>query len=327
MTEPTRSTEQPALSVILVTLDTEEVLRTTLRHLRAQTVRKQMEVVIAAPRKERVTVDAALRNAFYDVQVVEVGAISSSAQARAAAVPHARAPVVALGEDHCFPESDWAEQILEAHQKDWAAVGPALGNANPETTISWANLFIEYGTWMQVPEPTERDHLPGHNSSYKRALLLEYGDDLGAMMEAESVLHWDLREKGHRLLLDPAIRTRHVNYSLLGDSLRLRFEGGRAFAAARAQQWSPWRRLLYAVATPLIPPMRFQRILRQGWRAETHRKPLLRSLPALAVLLVADGLGELVGYVSGEGSTATLTQMEFHRERHVRPKERSLLLS
>ena len=47
----------------------------------------------------------------------------------------------------------------------------------------------------------EVDYLPGHNSSYKRDVLLGYGDRLESMMESETVLHWDLRAKGHRLYL------------------------------------------------------------------------------------------------------------------------------
>jgi len=45
------------------------------------------------------------------------------------------------------------------------------------------------------------DYLPGHNTSYKRELLLGYGADLDSMMEGETSLHWDLRSKGHKLYL------------------------------------------------------------------------------------------------------------------------------
>lgn len=62
----------------------------------------------------------------------------STAEARAAGIRQANAPVVAFVEDHSYPDPDWAERLIEAHRKLWAAVGPVMMvNANPATMISW----------------------------------------------------------------------------------------------------------------------------------------------------------------------------------------------
>ena len=71
-----------------------------------------------------------------------------------------------------------------------------MHNANPDTIVSWADFLVGYGPWARPSIVSERDYLPGHNSSYKRAVLLEYGDALATLMEAETVLMWDLRAKG-----------------------------------------------------------------------------------------------------------------------------------
>src|SRR5690606_27239485 len=124
------------------------------------------------------------------------------------------APIIALAEDHCFPDPQWAERLLAAHQHFWAAVGPGVRNANPRTAVSWADLFIGYGPWL-IPSPSrEAEFLPGHNTSYKRKILLDYADQLEKMMEAETLLHWDLREKGHRLYMESAAVVAHTNFSL-----------------------------------------------------------------------------------------------------------------
>ena len=112
----------------------------------------------------------------------------------------------------------------------WAGVG----NANPHSAISWANLLIEYGPWLEPATARAVEHLPGHNSSYKRNVLLEYGPALETMLETESILHWDLRAKGFALLLEPAAKALHLNFTTIGASMRLRFHSGRLFAAARA---------------------------------------------------------------------------------------------
>ena len=59
-----------------------------------------------------------------------------------------------------------------ATARDWAAVGPVMANANPRSVTSWANLLIEYAPWLEPSAGGEREHLPGHNGSYKRATAL-----------------------------------------------------------------------------------------------------------------------------------------------------------
>ena len=61
----------------------------------------------------------------------------------------AHAPIVALAEDHCFPEPGWADALIRAHQGPWAVVGPVVRNANPATIVSWCDFVIGYGPWME----------------------------------------------------------------------------------------------------------------------------------------------------------------------------------
>jgi hypothetical protein len=181
--------------------------------------------------------------------------------------------------------------------------------------ISWANLLIEYAPWLDPAVSGAVEHLPGHNSSYKRALLLEYGDALEAMLEAESILHWDLRSRGFQLRLEPAARTLHMNYSTAAESISLRFHAGRIFAAARARRWPMGKRLCYGVAAPLIPAVRLRRVLA---RVRGRQRATLPSntLPALLMLLVCDAVGEMTGYLLGGGKAAHRAgKFEFHAER------------
>lgn len=235
----------------------------------------------------------------------------------------ARAKVIAFAEDHAFPAPGWAEALVKRHSEEWAAVGPVMSNANPRSATSWANLLIEYAPWLEPCTAGEREHLPGHNGSYKRALLLEYGERLEAMLDAESVLHWDLRSRGRRLYLEPRARTFHQNFSARAPSLALRFNGGRLFASARARGWPAWRRALYACASPLIPLVRCARIVGELSKPGRPRQLLPRVLPALFALLVFDGAGELVGYALGAGgSMRKLSDMEFHRGRYMAARDR-----
>lgn len=318
---------RPELSVVLVTEHGGASIAKIVRQVHAQAIASRIEFIVAAP--EGVEIDFAALNAegFFQTQTVRISALNSMASARAAAVWVATAPIVAFVEDHSFPDPGWAEALVAAHHEEFAAVGPLMRNANPGTALSWANLLIEYGPWTIAKEPTEMDHLPGRNSSYKQKILTDYGAELEGMLEAESILHWDLRTRGFRLLLEPAASVQHLNYSLCGDSIGLRWCCGRLFAAARGAAWPRARRLLFFVGTPLIPWVRLGRILRLTTKPAQSMPSRLRLLPALMVLLMADAMGEAFGYLLGAGTVRTeLTKLELNRDRHLRANERRAAL-
>src|SRR5256714_3104658 len=255
---------------------------------------------------------------FHSHLMVETGPVVSTAKARATGVGAASAHIVAFAEDHSYPGPGWAEALIKRHQENWAAVGPVIANANPRSLTSWANLLIEYSEWLDPCPSGERQHLPGHNRTYKRSLLLEYGGRLEQMLDAESILHWDLRRKGHGLYLEGAARTFHENFSKPLACLTLRFNGGRLFAAARSHAWPLWRRAVFALGSPLIPFLRFVRITRELFRNGRPRHLLPRLWPTLFFGLIVDGVGELAGYLLGSGNAmAKLSDMEFHRERFL----------
>jgi hypothetical protein len=314
------NTSRPAISVILATADTYESIRGTIRHLRTQSAVKQMELVIVAPSASSLTLaDDELKD-FFQYLVVESGPVLSVGSANALGVRHATASIIALSEDHAFPAPGWAEALIEAHRQPWAAVGPVIRNANPTSRLSWADLLIGYGCWVDPARAGFVDHLPGHNSSYKRDVLLDYGAGLESMMEAETVLHWDLRSKGHKLYLEPAAKIAHTNFAVLMPFLAVHFYGGRVFATTRAQnsRWGWRRRLFFSCGSPLIPLVRLWRIVREMSRPGRHLRSVLRVLPHVFLGLVADATGQMLGYVLDAGNTKTkLTGLEFHRYRYA----------
>jgi len=314
----------PKMSVVILVPDRYETVGRTMHALRLQTARRDLEIVYVVKSPNSLA-DGAHELDKMNHRVVEVGDFKSTAAARAAGIRGASASLVVLAEDHSFPEPRWAELLIAAHQGPWAVVGPAMANANPRYALSWANLAIEYSPWLDPATSGPVDHAPGHNSCYKRDLLLEYGDDLGPMLEAETILHWDLRSKGHQLYLNANTRTFHLNYTLLGPALLLRFLGGRQFASARSRAWPMSKKLFYGLASPLIP-------LRRGWRIVRALRRIGRFMPQmlvlLPVLLASDAVGEMCGYLFGIGrAIPRLSEMEFKRHRFMKPNEIALTTS
>ncbi len=310
------------MSVVIVTSDRYETIRKTVGCLRAQSVRDRLELVIVAPSAEQLGLAERELEDFARFRVVEVGPISSIARAYAAGIRQASAPVVVLSEDHSFPDAGWAEALITRHRQPWAAVGPAVRNANPDGLVSWADFLLGYGAWADPTSPGEVGTLPGHNSSYKRAILMEYDRDLEAMLEAECVLHWDLKARDRRLFLESAARTAHTNFGRFRPWLPYLVHAGRVFAAARARRWPLTRRLLFAAGAPLIPLVRLWRIRREIRLPgrPVHLWP--RIVPTLAVGLALDAVGQMLGYALGAGDAGRkLSPFEFHRDRHVAARD------
>src|SRR5262245_31731831 len=116
----------PALSVIITTPDSYATISNLVAALRAQTARDALELVILAPSANAVRSGIADFKDFCGWRIVEIDALRSVAQAKAAGIRCATAPLVVLTEDHSLPDPGWARALIDAHRDNWAAVGPAM---------------------------------------------------------------------------------------------------------------------------------------------------------------------------------------------------------
>lgn len=314
----------PKIAALLSTRGSFDSIARTVKHLRAQTIRESIELVITCPAQSELKLDESAVAGFHSHQIVEIGPFDSAAPANAAGTRAAKAPIVVFCEDHSFPDPNWAENLLLAHRGPYVAVGPAVHNANPGTLVSRADFIIGYGAWAEPIKPCEPRHLPGHNSSYKKQVLLEYGDRLAQVLEAESVMHWEMVGKGYRLYLDPTARLAHTNFAKLGIWTKVQYHAGRLFGGTRSIGWPLWKRLFYVAASPLIPVVRFKRIWGDARRARSSGMAGPGVLLMLIWGLILDGLGQMVGYALGMGDSKGIAH-EFCRVHHITEADRQRL--
>jgi hypothetical protein len=316
----------PLLSAIVVAPEGWAPVRNTVRHLAAQSIADKIEVVFVVPRGIPFATDVPL-DGFAGTHVVEVDGMVGGASGYADGVRAATAPFVVLTEDHCYPEPGWAAALLGAYDERTAVVGPVVAHANRGGAIAWADYLLGYGPWLDPTPGGEVEYLPGHNSSYRRAALLAYEPELDRWLEAESVLHWDLRKKGWRLVLEPKARTHHFSFSRPSSWLTSTYLQSRAFAGRRTREAGLARRLFWVAACPLIPAVRLRRCVRDSRRSAAGPS-LIRTLPALAASLAVSALGEAVGYALGEGDAPQqVARYEFRRDLHVSERDRQALAS
>jgi glycosyl transferase family 2 len=306
---------KPDLSVVIPT-DRFETIERVVATLRRQGASGSIELVVVAPSAQALSGHEGGLEGFHSTRVVEAKT-ASLPRARAAGVRAATSDVVAFAESHSFPEPGWAEALIAAHAGPWAAVGPAMVNPHSTGGAGWAKFLVDYGQWVPPVAPGPVDDLPGHNSSYKRVLLLDYGAELERMLAAEWFLHEDLRRRGYTLYLEPAAMSRHISVTRLVPSIVEWFHYSRGFATSRSRGWPRRRRVLYVAGSPLIILVRLRRVI-AAIRRTGQARLIPRALPPAVLALAGSAAGELVGYAVGGGEGAEGTsEYELHRERYA----------
>jgi hypothetical protein len=294
------------LAVVLVTADHFASLRRTVRYLREQTIRDQIELVLVGPRADSFAdLEPHEADGFAGWRTLAVGPIDEVERALGAGVARTTAPVVALLENHVYPDPDWASAILDAHRGPWAAVGSEIRNANPKTAASWVEHFLTYGFHDQSMPGGEVKRVPRNNTTYKRSVLMEFGDRLPDLLARDGGFLEELRAHGYRFYRESRSRMQHLNPSRVYPVLALRLLSSRASAATRArtERWSTARRLAYVASSPLFPILRLRALWPQ-LRVHPERRVLPSIAPLLAVALVLDAIGQAIGFAFGAGDSA-----------------------
>jgi hypothetical protein len=303
-------------------------LTEALRHLQAQTRHEAIEVVLVHTPAHAGEIDRSAFAMFRRFVPVAVARIPTVASAFVAALDEATSDVVAQVEDHVFLDPEWAAVVLSAHAQPSAAVAPRMGNANPATAISWANFLASFAEAVAVRPVGPVDSGPGHNTSYKRAVLQQYRGELLSLYQSERTFHYRLRQDGHVILHEPRALLAHLNISVPREALRHGFLGGVLFGAYRARHMPVVEKAARTALAPLVPPLRLWRTLRMllGTTSRTRPRIPATAWALLPVLLISHAAGEAVGYWNLVGDIeAQYEHFELHRLECLRPDERSLM--
>lgn len=249
MSEPSRS---PLLSVVIVVGTLRDRVVDCLASVLAQDVVADLEVVLVDLAPEY---GLPARADHVAVRRLTLPGNTTFAAARARAVTAARAPVVAFLEEHTRVLPGWAAALIDAHRGPWAAVGPEVHPDNPGVGLSDITYLLSYGLFSPPQRSREVSLIPGQNGSYKRDVLLGYGDRLATLLGSDNVLLARLRLDGHRLYLEARARIAHRNETSWASIRRGYAPYHRMYGALRARElgWSIGRRLAYVVLAPLMP--------------------------------------------------------------------------
>ncbi|MBI2214932.1 MAG: glycosyltransferase [Acidobacteria bacterium] len=260
------------------------------------------------------------------VRIVRVAKDTSFAAARVTAVKLARSPYVGFLEEHCRARQGWFRALLRAHESGpWAAVGGEVHHGNGSFGISRLIGIMNYYQWLAPTPSGERTLLPGHNSSFRRDVLLSYGGELETLMRADVAFFQKLVADGHRLYLESDAKFEHLNETRLLSIAKGYFYWHRGYGVERAavHRWSFAKRAFYVVATPLIP---FYFLAKLALRLRAIRPDLLgqalRGTPQILFAQLASASGQAIGLLFGPGDGETrFSDYELNEHRDFDPRE------
>ena len=289
------------MTVVLVVATLRERGHGALRSILAQDCIDQLEVLLIDLDHHR---SPPLPGSDHpSVRTIAMPETTVYSAARLRGIREAATGIVAFLEEHCRVYDGWAAALLRAHEGPYAAVGGEIHNGNPHVRLSRTIALMNYNPWMPPARRGEYDLLPGHNTSFKRDVLLSYGEELETLLAAEVALFHRMHRDGHRMLLEPDAKFEHINETRLASIARGYFLWHRCYGPIRARTfgWSRARRLLYIVATPLIP---FYYLARLSLVLSTRPRLLLQAwlaAPQILAAQLASAVGQAVGLLFGSG--------------------------
>jgi hypothetical protein len=289
----------PLLSAVVVVGRSRERAQRAVDSLSLQTIAKSIEIVVmdlAPADTPRLAPSGAAPMRYVSCPEWTMS------WARAAAVQQARAPIVAYIEDHCVADPGWAAALLEAHRGPWAVVGYAFTNPDPRSYVSRAGQIAAYGLWVHPARGGRASHLPGNNASYRRDLLLSFGDRLEGVLTPDFVLQELLKHRGLPMCVEPRALVSHETFTRVRDLLGANYSYAHLLAARRrrAQRWGVGRRIAQGLVTPLlVPPLLILRMLLSLRGRRALWRPALESLPICVLTRTAAAWGEARGYLFG----------------------------
>ncbi len=244
---------------------------------------------------------AEIARLFPDVAVLPVDSSVSLPAMRARGMAAATGAVVAVLGDHMRPSPGWVAAIVSHPERATAIVGGPVEAGRLGGAPEWAYFLLEYARFLP-PLPAGRvAELPGTNCAYDRRLLDRLGVGDGPVFDA--ILHGRARELEIPLACDPALGVRCEKRLSGPRFLTQRYHCARVSAARRAGSWPLAKRLAFAAATPLLPPLLLFRLVATLAAKRRHGGELARAFPLVLVGVVVGSWGEAMGALLGPGTS------------------------
>lgn len=292
----------PQISVVIPVRRARKTIGRTLEALLAQRDACQAEVIVAVSEGDACL---AIVEAFQSrgVRILVGPPGEGIPQLRRNGVFSARAPYVAITEDHCTFPDGWLMRFFEVLSQTHAGVAGGPVSNGRHSYTGWAQYFTRYTAFLPGKVPAgggPARALPGNTAVYSRAILDKYRHLLKeGFWEAE--FNHALMADGVSFWIDPGLAVEQHQVRGTLDYLALRYRHGRCYGWRRFQGAARSKRWRLLAGTPAVPLILYARAIRSVLAQKEHTGFFLLASPLLFCYYAAWSLGEAAGYVSGAG--------------------------
>ena len=301
------NSQAPQLSVVIVVASDARHLKGCLEALTQQVDPPYLEIIVPYLAHDEEVV--ALQSQFPSVRWHPVDKLLTVVnqpkpahehlnELRATGLSLALGDIIVLTEDHARPDRRWARNIVQEHKDSSAAIGGAIEN-EVDRLLNWAVYFCDFSRYQNPVQTTPSRFLTDANVSYKR-LALEKVKEVWRSAYHETEVHDALAARNQVLRLSPNIVVyQHREKLNLWRALKERIEWARSYAAFRAKQITPARRLFYLTFSPGLVFLLTGRKIAAIARKKRLIREFIKAFPLTALLTLFWSYGELLGYLTG----------------------------
>lgn len=235
---------------------------------------------------------------FPTVTLLHFDQRTDAGSARNIGIQHAEGDLICLIDSDCIADPAWLRTIVAAHYDNYAAVGGAILNGNPDNVIGWAGYLAEFREFFPFHAKQIVPHIASCNISYKRWVFDRYGGFLCDYYPQEDlVFNLQLNQAKELILFDPAIKVAHLNKTSLNHFLRHQYRIGQITATVLKQvpflrgHVIAHSRILTLLAAPVLPWVKFWNTFRVVQESDDYRNAFFRAAPLLLFGLWLWGIG------------------------------------
>lgn len=295
---------KPSLALIVSCGSHKEQLHAFIRHIEATQPTQKIELFLCG--WEGFEYASLVTHQFYSVQECIFKNTEGLKTGLQRAVHLATSDIVLFLEDHTRLLGNWTDRLPDLFaDPSIGAVGWTVEPYNKTNSASWSAYFVEYGLWGPgLPAGVSQQLIAGHNTAYRKSVLLDLEPNLYFYLLAEMFLQQHMVKNNLKLYLCPDIVLQHQQYLQYSNYLIANFWYGWAFAATRykTKQWNYLRRCVFAAAITLKPFIRWKILLERVRKPGYYPKAMVwKYWIGITAGYIVGAAGEFFGYIVGTG--------------------------
>lgn len=287
-------------SIIIPSYNSERTIRACLQSVTQQDFGESYEVIVVDSSQDATPV--ILHQEFPPVQCLHLDRKTDPGTARNLGIRQAQGDILCFLDADCVAAPSWLRACIQAHHSEYAAVGGAVLNGNPESLVGWAGYLAEFREFFPFHPKQLVPHIASCNISYKRWVFERYGFFSPDYYPQEDlVFNIHLQRGQEAILFEPAMKVAHLNktsqkhfYAHQRRIGRITSQVLRGFPELHGS-WIARSRLLTLLAAPGLPWIKFVNTLRVAALSRSYLYAFFRAVPFLLIGLVCWQYGFIEG--------------------------------